>query len=146
MAKAKLAKRKRRSKLELQPDVRTKILSVLSVGASRQTAYQLANLSPQTFHNWMRRGQEGEEPFKSFAEAVTAAELNVKTDYLSIIQHAARSGDWKAASWFLERRFPKDYGHLVKVEADVTVRPALDLSKLDDDELSQLRALAAKAS
>ena len=45
-----------------------------------------------------------------FEQFVQECIANTESEYLSSVQAAAQMGEWQAASWFLERRYPDKYG------------------------------------
>ncbi len=83
------------------------ILTALKVGATYKVACEFARVGYTTFHEWREKDAV-------FAENVEAATATCAVHYLTVIQAAANEGDWKAASWLLERRWPEDYGRQIK--------------------------------
>ena len=70
-------------------------------------------------HNWLARGQKArerldgggepqpdEEPYLDFLEALEGAEKCAAELGIAPIRDAMERGDWRAAAWYLERRFP----------------------------------------
>lgn len=96
------------------------------MGATYELACQYANITYETFNQWMKGKPE-------FSEAIKEAEGRAVVGWLAKIEKAANDGSWQAAAWKLERRYPSTYGRTVQDSRNY------DMSKLTDDEL---RAIA----
>ena len=97
------------TKLELEPELQTRILTYIRAGAYLETAAAAAGINRTTLHRWLKRGAEGEQPFADFSDAVekTLAEAEIRD--LARIDKAAET-QWAAAAWKLERRNPRMWG------------------------------------
>jgi hypothetical protein len=104
---------------KLTPGVRAKVLDCLSVGAYAYTAAAAAGIAESTYYAWLDRGKaardridagesvhEDELEFLEFSESVTRVTAQVELRALQAVQDACLT-DWRAASWFLERRHPQ---------------------------------------
>jgi hypothetical protein len=94
-------------------DTRDKIVQAIQMGATYELAAQFGGVSYDTFNNWMKRGAEaaeGDQAFVDFFETVKQAEGKAAVGWLAKIEVAANDGNWQAAAWKLERRYPGDYG------------------------------------
>lgn len=100
------------------------IAGAIAAGNYQETACGLAGISVSTLHNWLERGRKGgnrktERPYVEFLEAIKKAEAAAEASRIKLITNAAIE-DWKAAAWYLERRFPDRWGRRERVQADVT--------------------------
>ncbi len=86
----------------LTPKVRRVILAALARGALRETAAQLAGISPRTLVRWMAAAAE---PWASFAVEVQAVEARAEMSAVDLVLKAAKK-DPRWAAWWLERRHP----------------------------------------
>jgi len=116
-------------------DVQTTLVFALSEGATLEHACDYAGIGPSTYYEWMQRGEAGEPEFAEFAETVTRARgRGIVTD-LSTISKAVLAGDWKAAAWRLEHRYPAEYGKKLQIAGDaanpVTLLHAMPQADLD---------------
>ena len=68
-----------------------------------------------TFHRWLNRGERDRTgPFRAFCDAIKDAEARAVVGWLAHIQKAAADGEWTAAAWKLERRYPETYGRRIQ--------------------------------
>jgi len=122
-----------------------KIVQAVRIGAPLNTARAYAGVPTPTFNEWLRLGREGWEPYVALVEKIDAAMAEGEMRDIARID-AGADKDWRAAGFKLERRFPERWGEKKQIEATVTGRPFVDLSKLTLEEQLQLRSLLAKAS
>ena len=112
------------------PDVVGRIVQALELGATYEHAAAYGGVHYDTFHAWRRE-------FSEFSEAIKAAEARAAVGWLDKIERAASEGNWQAAAWKLERRYPEAWGRREKVELS-TRRAAERIAAeqgLDPDEL-----------
>jgi len=107
----------------LTPAVQDAIASAMAKGHYRRTAALLAGISERTFYNWEERGENGEEPYATFLQAVKKAEAQAEAALLDEIRTAqgsipgegGRGPDlWQAKAWVMERRWPKRWAARVR--------------------------------
>jgi transposase len=92
-------------------DVKTRIVKGIKLGMSYELASQYGGISYDTFNEWRKRGEaEGEGPYYDFSEDIKSAEAEGLFNWLDKIENAANEGQWQAAAWKAERRFPDMYG------------------------------------
>lgn len=83
------------------PEVRARLVEALKLGATYSDALQAAGLCRSTFHDWRR-----EDP--SLVEELEAARAYHRLMALRRIERASKRGDWKAASYLLDRHAKLD--------------------------------------
>lgn len=113
----------------------------LTAGHSFRSACQLADIGETSFFRWMREGEVAPEGTlaRHFWQRVKKASVAAVHRNLLIIQSAARK-NWQAAAWFLERRYPEDYGR--KLQAEITgkgggpIQQAVQTDQLQARDLS----------
>lgn len=119
------------------PETIKRILDLLRTGVRLRVAATAAGISESTLFNWKNQ-------YPEFADQVEQAQAESCVFYLEIIRKAAET-NWQAAAWFLERRFPDDFGRpAVQKTVHVNVTPA-DIARMTDQELDDLIAKAEKA-
>jgi transposase len=128
----------------LTPECHATIVKAVRQGMYVKSAVEGAGITEATYYRWLERGRRGEEPFESFLIDVEQASAEATLDALGVIRKAAET-DWRAAAWFLERRFPGQYGkHARSSREDETV--AFDSVATDAEEvLRRLGVLIAHA-
>jgi hypothetical protein len=123
-------------KTKLTPEVQAKIVQALGVGTTHAHACQYAGIHHDTFYFWLQKGAEGTPPYSEFSAAVKNAEGQAVVGWMALIDRAARGGNWQAAAWKLERRYPKDYGRrVVDLGEDTLAVLAARLDRLPEHEL-----------
>lgn len=107
---------------KLTPNIQARVVAVLENAGTRTLAAKAAGVDPVTLKRWTRWGDAGREPYSTFSEAVRMAEGKAEASMLACIVRAAPE-DWRAASWVLERRWPKAWGRR-NLEAERTKQAA----------------------
>ena len=106
---------------EIQPykyseDVAMIICTYLRKGCTIEAACQAANIGRATYYRWM-------DEIPQFKEFVNATESDVEATLLDTIREF---GDWRAAAWILERRYPQRWGVKRELEVNVTKQTGTD--------------------
>jgi hypothetical protein len=102
---------------KLEPKTLKRLVDAIKLGATYPIACKYANISYETFCAWRRKADEEESGlFVEFAEAIALAEGTAGVTALRKIQQASREGTWQASAWFLERRYPDQYGRTVQTQ------------------------------
>ena len=109
------------------PLARERILEAIRLGSTYELAAYYGGMSYQTFNEWVKADVE-------FSDAVKEAEGEAALKWLKKIESAANQGNWFAAAWKLERRYPNQYGRTV-TQTEVTGKdggPVLTVRLPDD--------------
>jgi hypothetical protein len=96
-------KRKLGPLTKYSPFVTRKICRLVAEGLNPQAAASLAGISAPAFDQWQR-------DFPEFSLSIQQAEAKCQASLLSTINQAIREGEWRAAAWVLERRWPEEFG------------------------------------
>ncbi|MHC4136107.1 MAG: hypothetical protein ACYS0K_14095 [Planctomycetota bacterium] len=95
---------------KLTPEVQERVVSALLLGNYRSDAAHFAGVDKATLRRWLARGAEESDSFYGvFRETVLEAESRAKVTAMGCITRAVREGDWRAAAWFLERKWPSEF-------------------------------------
>jgi hypothetical protein len=114
-------------KSKLTDDTQNRIVEAIELGSTYEMAAQYGGIVYNTFNEWMKAGEKAKSGRKKeFYEAIKKAEGVAVHGWLKNIEDAARNGNWQAAAWKLERRYPQDYGrqvheHQGRVETPITI-------------------------
>ena len=120
---------------KLTPDRQAKVCQAIQLGATYVHACNYAGISYETFRRWMRENV-------AFHDAIKEAEGKATVGWLAKIEKAASDGNWTAAAWKLERRYPNDYGRRDGREGLQEAREGEEQVKVDAEAvMSKLRAL-----
>ena len=111
------------------PETTKKITDAIRVGATFRLACLYGGISEETFMRWRER-------YVDFADAINEAEGAGAIGWLAKIEKAANDGNWQAAAWKLERKYPREYGRRVINSYEDT--PVEKVPELSDDDLEQL--------
>jgi hypothetical protein len=89
-------------------------------GAYVETAVALCGISKQTFYRWLRQGETEEAPdlIRKLSDAVKKGMAEAEMRDLAVIDKAAQEGEWTAAAWRLERKFPEKWGRRSHVQLE----------------------------
>jgi len=95
-----------RSNSKYTPERVKAIIQAIEVGAPYRHAAAVAGIDEDTFTNWKKRHSE-------FSDAVKEAEGKAVTGRLARIR-MAEPDHWQAAAWWLERKYPNEFGKTVQ--------------------------------
>lgn len=111
-------------KTKYEPARVKKILDAIRMGATYRHACNYAGISEETFSQW-RNTKPG------FSEQVKEAEGAALVGWMAKIEAAANDGNWQAAAWKAERRYPAEYGRRVQ---DMNHDGSITIRIIDDDD------------
>jgi len=110
----------------LNEEIQTAVCKALRAGNNRRASCAFGGICYSTMLNWIKLGDEAKRnrdegvtlddskiPFIEFSGAVQKAEGLAEVEAVAVIQKAAReatSGQWTAAAWWLERKYPDNWG------------------------------------
>lgn len=102
---------------------RDAILAAIAVGCSREQAAAVAGIGERTLYDWLKaKPQLSQDIEKAEAAGVQAR--------LQRIEQAAQGGAWQADAWWLERRYPEQWGRRDRVnvhhEGEVQLRQVVE--------------------
>jgi uncharacterized membrane protein YqiK len=122
------------------------ILSYLRAGGFVETAAAAAGISKQTFYNWIKAGEDGKTPqLAQFAKDVESALALFELGAVSLIAQAGKDGQWQAAAWLLERKFPDRYARQTKDQAAIEAAAETYVTKLIEKARQEKEAQRALA-
>ena len=134
-------------------EVQAAFIEAIGRGHYLEHAAALAGRDKGTIHNWMERGQSGEEPYVGFFVAYKEAEARCIDRALIDIECAESGKDarpWTNRAWWLERRHQKLFGR-TSIEVEHTGPSAvvrIDLGIPDtathEERLALLRGLVGR--
>lgn len=97
-------------KLTLNNELIKKCGVLLKAGNTYRATCSYLGIAERTFFRWLSEGETADNGIKrQFWQTIKASEAEVDLRNIITIQKAAQT-DWRAAAWFLERRFPQRWG------------------------------------
>lgn len=103
------------ARTKLTTELQETVCELLRAGNYLHIATSQAGISPATHHEWIRKGEEGTQPYADYKDAVTRAWEAAEVRNVTLIQRHAQ-GDWRAAAWYLERSRRENWGKTVRNE------------------------------
>jgi hypothetical protein len=87
-----------------------RLIELLRAGQNRESACAAVGIASRTLRRWLTDAETGSDKrLARFARAVLEAESDSKTRAVTQLQLHGKK-DWRALAWWLERRFPKEWG------------------------------------
>ena len=144
MEKAPKRKPSRGRPTKLTPELQAKICSAIQAGNFIEIAAAFAGIRKATLHNWLRRGaRQTQGIYHAFSEAVEKALADSEARDVALIAKAAADGQWQAAAWRLERKFPERWGRRERHQVEANIQGTVKVTA--DEAIEQLtRLLAAR--
>lgn len=126
------------------PEVDDRIRQALELGAPHCHAAAYGGISYDTFKRWIDR-------YEDFADLVKKAESRAVVGWLAKIERAANDGNWTAAAWKLERRYPQEFGrqiieHQIKRVREVAEQVARDENLPVEEVWDTMQLLAGRTN
>jgi hypothetical protein len=99
-----------RPTLSIEPYI-DKLCQALRVGATYELAAKYAGISYSTFLTWRHRAETAKDgtALALLRDRMEQVEGEAAIGWLAKIELAATEGNWQAAAWKLERRYPEQY-------------------------------------
>ena len=103
------------AKGKLTKELIEKAADIIARGNYYKVAIDILGIDEKTWYNWMRQGEidanKGTNSLNfQFFQSIKKAEADAIDRNLTIIQQAADKGNWQASAWFLERKYPEQWG------------------------------------
>jgi transposase len=125
--KAKPEARKVGRKTKFTPEYIEPLLKALSEGHSQSAACAIADVSVPTYHEWMQVPEFSNRVSQARAKHLQVVEARIAAE--------AKTGDWRAGAWWLERQFPAEYGRKDQVNVKaVTMTWEQALQQLEESQ------------
>ncbi len=99
---------------KLTPEVVQKLKDAFAIGANMKQACSYAEISHQTYYNWINKNPDLLEAFEKMKESLP---LKAKRN----IAVAIEQSDLRTSIWLIERKEPDTYGETINVnQTDIT--------------------------
>ena len=84
-----------------------KFCALFGKGFGITTVCAALDVSESKFHEWIKEGEQGEQPYAEFRQRTLCARAWGKIEHL---RHIFGSKDWRGRAWYLERTHPLEFG------------------------------------
>ncbi|MHA1304883.1 MAG: IS630 transposase-related protein [Candidatus Heimdallarchaeaceae archaeon] len=95
--------------MKLTSELQGQIVKYIKSGNYVETACDAVGIAKKTYYEWLKKGEQGIEPYSNFSNAIKKAKAEAIMRNVLIIQTAAPK-NWQAAGWWLERTCYKLFG------------------------------------
>ena len=102
-------------KTKLTKELTDEIVKRIRAGNYIKVACEAVGISQTAYFDWLNKGEQGIEPYAEFLGAIKKAESEAHTHFVAVIAAQAPS-QWQAAAWWLERKYPGQWGKREKIE------------------------------
>jgi len=116
---------KRGRKTKLTPELLDRLEKALASGNYVETACAYVGISRAVYYHWLAEAAKprAKKIYLDFLDTVERAKAVAEIRNVQIVQAAAQGDaaneqdpDWRAATWFLERAYPRKWGRHERVE------------------------------
>ncbi len=115
-----------------------KLCEAIRLGSTYELACNFAGISYDVFNLWRNLGRDAKSgKYFEFFNIIKKAEGDATNKWLGHIEDAAQDGNWQAAAWKLERRYPDSYGKRIKQQVQ-SQNVEIDIASLTDEQLKRL--------
>lgn len=107
-------------------------IDLVEQGLHTKHVAQALGISRQTFYNWLRKGEQTQKGLEyELYKGVQQAEARAIARNIAIIQKAAQDGNWQAAAWWLERKYPEEWGRKDRMNLETDNGLVIKVEKID---------------
>ena len=94
---------------KLSDALQAQIVQDVRAGNYAEIAAKRAGINESTFYRWMQWGKDHRPRYQEFHKAIRDAEGHAEARAVTVIA-TEMAKDWKAAAWYLERKFHDRWG------------------------------------
>jgi len=95
----------------LTVELERQLIALAETGLTHKSICRICEIPKSTLYLWLSRGKgdDAPQPYRRFRSRFRAAKSVLEGKLAGVVIENAMLGDWKAASWLLERRFRERY-------------------------------------
>lgn len=123
-------------KTKLTADVQKTIVRAIRAGNYAEVAARHAGIDITTYCRWKVKGEEGKAPYRQFLQAIAVAEAHAHQRAVGVISKAM-GVDWKAAAWYLERKYTREWSSYRRHELTGKDGGPIQTSDITEADLDQ---------
>ena len=104
-------------KSKLNEEFIKQAVKLIEAGNYQKHVAQALGITETTWYRWMQEGEKAKSGLKrKFYESIKKAEARAVLRNVAKILQASQEGNWQAAAWWLERRYPDEWGRKDKLD------------------------------
>lgn len=104
-------------KSKLNEEFIKQAVKLIEAGNYQKHVAQALGIHEDTWYRWLREGERAKSGIKRrFYESIKKAEARAVLRNVAKILQASQEGNWQAAAWWLERRYPDEWGRKDKLD------------------------------
>ena len=122
------------AKLKLTEQLIEDAAKLIEAGNYQKHVAQALGVDESTWYRWLREGEQSEDENDlkyKFYQSIKKAEARAIARNVALIQRAAQEGNWQAAAWWLERKFPSEWGKKDKLDIGADDGLRIEIVKVD---------------
>ena len=122
------------AKLKLNKQLIEDAVKLIEAGNYQKHVAQALGVDESTWYRWLREGEQSEDENDlkyKFYQSIKKAEAKAVARNVALIQRAAQEGNWQAAAWWLERKFPAEWGKRDKLDIGADDGLRIEIVKVD---------------
>jgi hypothetical protein len=107
-------------------EVRARVLEAIASGVPRRVGAEYAGISERTLQTFLARARDAQSgPYLQFSQALKKAEATAVIAAVGRIRNHGRDS-WQADAWWLERRYPEEWGRQDRTKLDAQLQEAAE--------------------
>ncbi len=119
-------------KSKLTKELIKQAVKLVENGNNVKDIFGALNISDFSWYTWLQQGKQAKSGLKrELYEEVEKAERRAIMRNVAHIQRAAGEGNWQAAAWWLERKYPDDWGKKERLGFDNTEGLKIVIEKVE---------------
>ena len=110
---------------KLTPELQETILKYIEAGNYAKHACQAVGISEKTYYEWLKKGENAKRTtnrYGEFSKSIKESQAKAIIRNVTIVNKAAKDGDWKAAMTWLERTQPEHYSRREYISQDINMK------------------------
>ena len=124
-------------KSKLTEELIQKAYKFIQAGNHQVHVAQLLGIDKSTWFRWLQKGERQQSGmYRAFFDAVKKAEAEAIARNVTLIQKAAQDGSWQAAAWWLERKYPEEWGRKDRLNLGADNEIRIEIVKVDGEKQS----------
>ena len=122
------------AKLKLNKQLIEDAVKLIEAGNYQKHVAQALGIDESTWYRWLQKGESETNEnsiYREFYKSIKKAEAKAVARNVALIQRAAQEGNWQAAAWWLERKFPAEWGKRDKLDINAGESLKVEIIKVD---------------